>query len=69
MKLTEYSQVQFSSTSNAPEANPVLGLHFKVEQVAMSGLRVNRLDVVGEKYKPFKGVKYVTKAGLFQVRT
>lgn len=23
----------------------------------------------GEKYKPFKGVKYVTKAGKFQVRT
>lgn len=22
----------------------------------------------GEKYKPFKGVKYITKAGKFQVR-
>ena len=54
---------------NAPEASPTLTLHFKVEQVAMSGLRVNRLDIFGEKYKPFKGVKYITKAGLFQVRT
>ena len=48
----------------------------------MSGLKVNRLDMYGEKYKPFKGnpnmqkilnnflgVKYVTKAGKFQVRT
>ncbi|KAH9395675.1 AP-3 complex subunit mu-2 [Tyrophagus putrescentiae] len=30
---------------------------------------VNRLDMFGEKYKPFKGVKYLTKAGNFQVRT
>ena len=27
-----------------------------------------RLDMYGEKYKPFKGVKYITKAGRFQVR-
>ena len=27
-----------------------------------------RLDMYGEKYKPFKGVKYITKAGKFQVR-
>jgi AP-3 complex subunit mu len=31
-------------------------------------LKVSRLDMYGEKYKPFKGVKYVTKAGRFQVR-
>ncbi|OQV16174.1 AP-3 complex subunit mu-1 [Hypsibius exemplaris] len=61
--------VQLISGSDTPESNPTLGLHFKVEQVAMSGLRVNRLDILGEKYKPFKGVKYLTKAGLFQVRT
>lgn len=34
-----------------------------------TGLKVNRLDMYGEKYKPFKGVKYLTKAGKFQVRT
>lgn len=34
-----------------------------------AGLKVNRLDMYGEKYKPFKGVKYLTKAGKFQVRT
>lgn len=34
-----------------------------------TGLKVSRLDMYGEKYKPFKGVKYVTKAGKFQVRT
>ncbi|KAG7157705.1 AP-3 complex subunit mu-1-like [Homarus americanus] len=44
-------------------------VQFTVTQLALSGLKVNRLDIYGEKYKPFKGVKYITKAGRFQVRT
>nr|XP_040223157.1 AP-3 complex subunit mu-2 [Anopheles coluzzii] len=43
-------------------------VHFTISQMAVSGLKVNRLDMYGEKYKPFKGVKYVTKAGKFQIR-
>ena len=43
-------------------------LQFSISQLAVSGLKVNRLDMYGEKYKPFKGVKYLTKAGRFQVR-
>ncbi|XP_061545919.1 AP-3 complex subunit mu-1 [Phycodurus eques] len=52
-----------------PEENPSLNIDMKIQQVAISGLKVNRLDMYGEKYKPFKGVKYLTKAGKFQVRT
>uniref|UniRef100_A0A3B4BG86 MHD domain-containing protein n=1 Tax=Periophthalmus magnuspinnatus TaxID=409849 RepID=A0A3B4BG86_9GOBI len=52
-----------------PEENPSLSIGLKIQQLAISGLKVNRLDMYGEKYKPFKGVKYVTKAGKFQVRT
>jgi len=51
-----------------PESNPTIMVDFKMAQLAVSGLRVNRLDVYGEKYKPFKGIKYVTRAGKFQVR-
>ena len=43
-------------------------LQFSISQLGVSGLKVNRLDMYGEKYKPFKGVKYLTKAGRFQVR-
>ena len=42
---------------------------FTINQLAVSGVKVNRLDMYGEKYKPFKGVKYITRAGRFQVRT
>ncbi|KAM9311114.1 AP-3 complex subunit mu-2 isoform 2-T2 [Gastrophryne carolinensis] len=52
-----------------PDENPTLNLNFKIQQLAISGLKVNRLDMYGEKYKPFKGIKYMTKAGKFQVRT
>lgn len=49
--------------------NPPINVKFRINQLAVSGLKVNRLDMFGEKYKPFKGVKYVTKGGKFQIRT
>lgn len=58
--------VQVGTTSL--ETNPSINVQFTISQLAVSGLKVNRLDMYGEKYKPFKGVKYVTKAGKFQMR-
>ncbi|XP_037084067.1 AP-3 complex subunit mu-1-like [Pollicipes pollicipes] len=52
-----------------PDVNPAINLKFTINQLAVSGVKVNRLDMYGEKYKPFKGVKYLTRAGRFQVRT
>jgi len=61
--------VSTQTGSPLPESNPAITVKFSINQMAVSGLKVNRLDMYGEKYKPFKGVKYVTKAGRFQVRT
>ncbi|KAG8188598.1 hypothetical protein JTE90_005953 [Oedothorax gibbosus] len=61
--------ISLQSGTVSPESNPTLTVKFTINQMAISGLKVNRLDMYGEKYKPFKGVKYVTKAGRFQVRT
>lgn len=52
----------------ALESNPSINVQFTIPQLAVSGLKVNRLDMFGENFKPFKGVKYVTKAGKFQIR-
>lgn len=60
--------VAIQSGSNTSEINPSINVHFTISQLAVSGLKVNRLDMYGEKYKPFKGVKYITKAGRFQIR-
>ncbi|XP_038638674.1 AP-1 complex subunit mu isoform X2 [Scyliorhinus canicula] len=61
--------ISLQSTAPKPEENPTISVQFRIQQLAVSGLKVNRLDMYGERYKPFKGVKYVTKAGKFQVRT
>ncbi|TUI23013.1 AP-3 complex subunit mu-2 [Bagarius yarrelli] len=52
--------------ASKPDENPTINIQFKIQQMAISGLKVNRLDMYGEKYKPFKGIKYMTKAGKFQ---
>lgn len=61
--------ISIQSGLPTPEEKPTLAITFKVQQMCVSGVRVNRLDMYGEKYKPFKGVKYITKAGRFQVRS
>ncbi|KAK2717668.1 AP-3 complex subunit mu-2-like isoform X1 [Artemia franciscana] len=60
--------IALQSGATIPSSNPVINVRFCVNQLAASGLKVNRLDMYGERYKPFKGVKYITKAGQFQVR-
>ncbi|KAI8429751.1 hypothetical protein MSG28_000300 [Choristoneura fumiferana] len=60
--------VSVASGADTAGANPSINVHFTIPQLAVSGLRVSRLDMYGAKYKPFKGVKYVTKAGKFHVR-
>ncbi|XP_011250992.2 AP-3 complex subunit mu-1 [Camponotus floridanus] len=55
--------ITIQNSATVTESNPAINVHFTINQLAVSGLKVNRLDMYGEKYKPFKGVKYITKAG------
>lgn len=64
----DHFQVSVAAGSVTLETNPSINVQFNISQMAVSGLKVNRLDMYGEKYKPFKGVKYLTKAGKFQIR-
>jgi len=41
---------------------------FKLPMIALSTLRIDAVTLVNEKYKPYKGVRPVTKAGRYQVR-
>lgn len=91
--------IALQSGAPLPDSNPTILIKFQINQLAISGLKVNRLDMYGEvseesekihypsfdrmgfishtydrrypfqRYKPFKGVKYVTKVANFQVRT
>lgn len=52
-----------------PESAPACLVDFKVNMFSASGIRVDSLTVHNENYKPYKGVRTVTKAGKFQVRS
>lgn len=48
---------------------PLITLRFRVPGIAPSGMSVDRLDLKGESYKYYKGLRCVTKAGKYEVRT
>lgn len=52
----------------APESNPTLSVDFKMNMTTMSGLKVASLNLTNERYKPYKGVRSLTKAGNIQIR-
>lgn len=56
-------------TIPAPDMRPSILVKFVINQSSLSEIRVSRLDMFNETYKPFKGVKYISKAGVVQVRT
>jgi len=47
---------------------PNLSLSWKVPLASVSGLSVSGLSIRGENYRPYKGVRNITKSGVFQVR-
>ncbi|RHY27060.1 hypothetical protein DYB32_007078 [Aphanomyces invadans] len=52
-----------------PDEKPIVLLGFKVPFTTVSGLAVETLVLTNENYKPYKGVRTLTQAGRFQIRT
>lgn len=52
-----------------PDSAPVVSLKFNIKQMNVSGVGVDGLSIRGVSYKPFKGVRKVTRGGRFQVRS
>jgi len=53
-----------------PEANSTSILaDFKIVMFTTSGLKIDTLALTNERFKPYKGVRSITKAGKFNVRT
>jgi hypothetical protein len=65
--VTCYS-VQFAISQLAVSGLKVNRYNYSCYNITVSNSVHTRLDMYGEKYKPFKGVKYHSKAGRFQVR-
>ena len=47
---------------------PPLLVSWKILLASVSGLNVSGLSVTGESYKPYKGVRNITRSGTFQIR-
>ena len=62
-------KVQLSGGVSPPESNPIIIVDFEISMWSASGIAVDSLLLKGEDYKPYKGVKILTKAGSFQVRS
>ena len=69
MVLEDGSEEKVSSSSSISEGEqPPLLVTWKILLSSVSGLNISGLSVTGEHYKPYKGVRNITKSGTFQVR-
>ncbi|KAG0368445.1 AP-3 complex subunit mu-2 [Gamsiella multidivaricata] len=57
-----------SSSEAAANAGYNIGVEFVINSHSLSGLKVDVLKLFNESYKPYKGVRTMTKAGRYQVR-
>lgn len=61
--------IQWNSHLGKPEENPTLQLSWKIPLASVSGLSVSGLSMIGEAYRPYKGVRSITKSGHYQIRS
>ncbi|CAG8556577.1 3752_t:CDS:2, partial [Paraglomus occultum] len=52
----------FNTTEGSPETGHPISVHFTINMYPLSGLKVDALKVYVESYKPYKGVRSLTKA-------
>jgi AP-3 complex subunit mu len=72
-KLDTLKKPQMQATlelegNKKPVSNPNLTVEWKIPLASVSGLSVSGLSLTGESYRPYKGVRNITKSGRFQVR-
>eukprot|EP00762_Andalucia_godoyi_P003307 ANDGO_06642.mRNA.1 AP-3 complex subunit mu len=57
------------SSSQVPDGSVTVQVAWKIPQICISGLKVDSVNISGERYKAFKGVRAYTKSGNFTIRT
>jgi len=74
MAATKRASLTCTFTTTLPKEEekgndqPNLSLNWKVPFASVSGLSVNGLSMMNESYQLYKGVRNVTKSGMFQIR-
>jgi len=57
------------SNKNDQEAPSSVQFKFRIPSSAYSGVKVDQVNITKVDYKPYKGVRYVTIASDYQIRT
>jgi AP-3 complex subunit mu len=68
MMLEDGNEDMDVSSSIEDGSQPPLLVTWKILLASVSGLNVSGLSVTGEHYKPYKGVRNITRSGHFQIR-
>jgi len=58
----------FAFDPETPPIKPTISVGFTVNMWSASGLKIDSLTLLNESYKPFKGVKSITRGGFLQIR-
>lgn len=58
-----------SSTLPVGEEAPSIEVQWRVPMASVSGLGIAALNITNEVYKPYKGVRSLTKSGKFQIKS
>jgi len=66
--LTPILEGSFSFDPAHPPSKPTVSVNFEIQMWACSGLKVDTLTLLNEKYNHFKGVKCQTTGGQIQIR-
>eukprot|EP01012_Entosiphon_sulcatum_P031780 TRINITY_DN4048_c0_g1_i1.p1 TRINITY_DN4048_c0_g1~~TRINITY_DN4048_c0_g1_i1.p1 ORF type:complete len:441 (+),score=88.40 TRINITY_DN4048_c0_g1_i1:32-1324(+) len=72
---TQRSPSMNGSFSSAPGtsfpdgSSPSVLVDFRLPMHALSGLKIDTVSITNERYKPYKGVRSLSKAGVYEIRT
>lgn len=55
--------------SYKPDVNPTILIDFTLVGWSVSGIKIDNMNLYGEKYNPYKAVRNITRGGSIQVRT
>jgi len=67
-QTTPVLEGSFAFDTETVPVKPTISLGFTVNMWSASGLKVDSLTLLNEAYKPFKGVKSITKGGYLNIR-
>ena len=67
-KTPQLNGVIILQPNTIPEESPPIQVDWKVPMASVSGLAVASLQLTNERYRPYKGVRALTKSGKYQIR-